>query len=109
MIGHYHFITVDFNTSKSTAGFDTGRYDGMVSILTPDDGSSISITYPYLTQQTICQTIDSSFASVVYICPGNSSPISGRYQHDTLYMTDHSYGCQDNNPNLYVSTIGIKY
>jgi hypothetical protein len=109
MLGNYHFISVDFNTHVSKRGFDTVRYDGTVTIGTPDNGNGINVPYPAANQQLYCKTVDSSFCSVAFICPGNLPPISGGFQHDTLYMMDYSYGCESNDANLYVSTIAVKY
>jgi hypothetical protein len=109
MLGHYHFTSIDFNTGLSKKGFDTARYDGAVTIPYPDNGNGINITYPSATASSICQTADSAFVSIVYLCPNNSAPLSGSFRHDTLFMTDYSYGCENGDMSLYVSTIGIKY
>ena len=108
IIGNYHFSVITFNSVAVPNYSDTILYDGAISLLNPDDGHNVLISYPY-NKSTTLLTIDSNLSGGSAACPhGGGSPINGRYAHNTLWLQDYTWMC-NTGQGIHSEIYGVKY
>ncbi|MBS1684047.1 MAG: hypothetical protein JSS76_04800 [Bacteroidetes bacterium] len=106
--GDYHFTVITYNTEAVPNYYDTVIYDGSITLMNPDDGHRVRISYPY-NKSTILMTIDSNLSGGSAACPhGGGSPINGRYAHNILRLQDYTWMC-NTGQGISTEIDGIKY
>lgn len=107
IIGSYHFIVVKCNYQFAPYYTDTTRYDGRISLLNPDDGSHVAITYPD-SGITILVTHGNSLEGGNSACR-HGRGLSGEYRDSSIFIQDYQFACETNMYGFYYVVTGTKY